>query len=801
VLASCSEGSLLTPELTEDEEISIRTVDDGTMLSAADTVSISVQHRSVGPSDPEPLDYMDVELRDGEGILVADTRIEGQELETDSIPPLELERLDGSAYFGDLEPGNYTISFAVFRNGEEVASRERTLFVVEDPEDYAISGIATYPPSLAPGRTGVAQATITAPGDCDCWLQWTFENDLIHEGTLSEGADQITLEAPSESGAYTLGLGLFPNGPPPADYEGPAPIRQQTRVIVRAGGGSADRALGPAEAYFSLFHFDGSTEDSGVGGELTGGRSVDAEPIGETKLRVSDRLFGYELDGTSGFEVSGLILPFQGDALSRFSLNLRLRADELSGTHRILSLEASDSALSLALTVDEEGRPTLELSSADTTSRSSPRSPIFEVGEPLDLSIAVIPGPTETLVKWYANGEYVSESLLQVDFAEADPEAEWHRVPGVSRIAGENGFVGIVDEFGVYFRNAEGEPAVYTDMYHDARRRELGSTLAYAEGFDAELPLDGIRTRGNARTEQGILILGSAATAELPSLQFESDVMMIEMAVPEVDASGVPVLEFEHRGDFLFSADVDGEFADHTGEMATFPVGSTLRIRIARASEELTVWVGSSSRVVPVPSGFIEEIDWRVANAGSTGDTARIESLLAYHEAERFSARSEAEETDALDEWPAEEEAEEETESSDAAVTDDATGTQPQEGSESSEGAQDGDAAADTEDTSDTEEAFSDGAEAETPAADEEEPALDPSQPVEDESASDEVESDPSDIDDGMMSSEPSEPSEPSEHGSSEGTGFEPDTSTAPVQEPEANTETEGATSEGEVSE
>jgi hypothetical protein len=632
ILASCGESSLLTPELSQDEQIGIQTVDDGALLSPTEAILVSVERRTPDGSAADPLDGIDAELTDGRGTLVHSTRIDGTELEAVNVPPLELP---------DLEPGRYQLSLSARRDGEPVATTTRTIFVVENPEAFGISGIATYPPSLAPKRRGVAQASVSAPAGARPWLRWTLDGGLIHEGYLADGADQATIEAPEGSGAYSLSLELFPHGRPPAGYTGPAPVRQKTRLFVRSAGAAADRALGPGESYFALFHFDGSAEDSGVGGDVTGGRGVEAEVLGDAQLRVSDRLFGYELGRGSGFEVSGLLVPFRGGVPSRFSLNFRLRADELAGTSRILGMRASDSGFALELTVDEEGLPTLFLETATASAESRPREPLFSVGEPLDLSIAVVPGRTATRVRWYAGGDFISESRLAVTFPRPEPDAEWQRRPGVTRIGGENGFVGIIDEFGVYFRDEDGEPAVYTEMYRDARRRELGSTLVYAEGFDAgELPPE-TTARGAVRTEQGILVLGPDASLALPSLPFNGDVILIEVAVPEASEAAPVRLAVYEEDRMIFTVDSTGTLEDWQGGARQLEAVSPLRLRLSRVERAMSVSVGAQTVSVPVRSDDLGEIDLRLLGPRESGVT-RIESVLAYHEAERVAATEDA---------------------------------------------------------------------------------------------------------------------------------------------------------------
>jgi hypothetical protein len=630
LLSACGESSLLTPALSEEERVDIQTVGDGVLLARNAEIPVSILQSTPDGSPPDPLEYVDVVITDLAGASAVSNRISGEPLDSGDIPPVVLP---------DLEPGRYLISLSAYRDGTLLASRERTLFVVSDPEAYVISGIAIYPPSLAPQRSGVAQAAVRAPEEAPAWLRWRLEDEVVHEGYLADGADQATLQGPSSSGAYALSLDLFPHGRPSAGYAGPAPVTQQTRLFVRTAGEAANRILGPRDSYFALYHFDGSLADSGVGGEVTGGRAVSAEPIGNVKLRVSDRLFGYELNGASGFEVSGLIVPFRGDALSPFSLNFRLRADKRSDGLRVLTMDASDAGFTLIVKVDANGIPTLELGRGGAAEDSSAAEPLFAVGEPLDLSIAVLPGPRATRVRWYANGRYVSESRLSLVFPDPQPDAEWTRRAGSTRLGGENGFVGIIDEFGVYFRDGAGEPAVYTDMYRDARRRELGSTVVYAEGFDASEPPDDTTVRGDARTEQGVLILGEGARLTLPPLSLGGDVVIGKIETANRSADRPFTVGVASADGSLFTLDSTGAVAGRDGVSRDVSAGSSLRFRMRRAEGGLRVTIGTDSFTVPVRSGELGEVELRLIGPTEPG-VARVESVLLYREADQVAAEA-----------------------------------------------------------------------------------------------------------------------------------------------------------------
>ncbi len=667
LFASCSETSLFSPDMSE-EEVDIATIDDGELLGPSGAIPVSVDHHGPDESSMEELDYLLIELRDEEGELVGSTEVEAPAAV--DIPPVELP---------DLDPGRYIVSFTVLRNEETVSSQERTVFVVADPDSYRISGIATYPPSLVRGQKGIAQASVSAPdtdtdtdSDSDSegaaatdsvWLRWRLEDSTIHEGLLADGADQITIEAPSDSGAYTVTLELFPHGEPTGEYEGPAPVSRESRLFVRGEADEQEKSFGPADEYLALFHFDGSAEDTGVGSELTGDEPFVAQSIGSPRLRVSERLFGYELDGESGFEISRLLVPFRSGALSRFSVNLRVRLDELSGERRLVTLQsfegqasrdgsaqdnssqessnednvAGDRNFELELRVDERGVPTLALSSAGTTDTGSPGDPVFTVGEPINMSIGVIPGETQTRVRWYADGHYFSESVLSVGFSEQESSGPWSTRSGVTRVGGENGFVGIVDEFGVYFRDSSGNPSIYSDMFRNARERELGSALVYAEGFDdSGVPSD-VDIDGNVGVEQGMLALEAGSTAGLPSVSVADDALIFELDLSEASSASPPVLAFAQEGTRLFSVDGSGELSDWTGATESFSAGSSLRLRLDLNGETLIVSTEGGELRVPVRGEPLERIEPQLIGP-SSGGFAHVDSVLVYRDSERVAS-------------------------------------------------------------------------------------------------------------------------------------------------------------------
>jgi hypothetical protein len=246
-------------------------------------------------------------------------------------------------------------------------------------------------------------------------------------------------------------------------------------------------------------------------------------------------------------------------------------------------------------------------------------------------------------------------------FPAPEPGAEWNRRPGSTRLGGSDGFVGIIDEFGVYFRDAAGEPAVYSDMYRDARRRELGSTLVYAEGFDSGALPENSTARGRVRSEQGVLILGEGARLTLPPLPLDGDVLVAEIESANVAGDRPLTVRVAGEDGALFSIDATGAFEGRAGASQLLSPGSPLRFRLRRAEGGLRVTVGGDSFTVPRRAGDadpdgtdgggapaapppdigaangLREVEVRLLGPTEPG-VSRVESVLVYREAERVAA-------------------------------------------------------------------------------------------------------------------------------------------------------------------
>ncbi|MFP4066309.1 MAG: hypothetical protein ACLFS5_02290 [Spirochaetaceae bacterium] len=653
-LTACGESPFLTPELSEDEELEITTVDEGAVLDGGASVPIEVSRRRTDGAESEPFDAVAVELRDGDDTVVRDRQVETAVLAAGDIPPFDLD---------DPEPGVYRLLVTARRGGRVVSEHERTIFILEDADVYEITSISVHPPALAPQRKGVAEARVSLPEAVPVWLRWTLDEQTIAEGYLEDGLRQLALEAPAERGAHTLTLGLYPYGPPPTGYDGPAPIRRSSRLLVAGDEEKREPHLGPRESYFALFRFDGTTADDGVAAELTDAEHLEAELIGKPRLRVSDRLFGYELDGRSGFEVPRLLLPARGETLSAFSINLRLRADDLDHGQQILEMEEYGGAgggdtgsagagsggagggMGLSLHVGGEDAVTLELRSAGEQGLSRPDVPILAEGEPVDLSIAVTPGAEETTVRWYAGERFVSESRIAVGFPPPEQGAPWRRPAGTTRIGGGfadgdiAGFEGIIDEFGIYFRDEDGRPGVYSDMYRDARRREHGSALIYAQGFDRDgIPAE-LEAHGEVRSEPGVAVLEPEARLVLPAVPVGNEPVVLEVELREetvreadTDAVYLDIGDGERR---LVRVGSSGAFTDHSGRSAELDLDGRIKVAVSGRGEDLVVSAADTSYRVPFPQETSpRELVVQLA-VPAAGQAVPLESVLMYQEAAR----------------------------------------------------------------------------------------------------------------------------------------------------------------------
>ena len=628
LLASCGESGLLLPPLSEDGDIAVQTVADGAVLGQSDSVSITLE---VGPQGSAP-DRVVVSLVDGGGRVVRTVSHTAAEIDRGRVPSLAV---------AGIEPGLYVVEIEFFGAGSRLGGHERTIFVVN--ASHRVAGISVYPPFLEPDSLGILRADLDIPAESDPWLRWSFAGRPVSEGRLSDGAGQIVLRSPRTEGVYAVRLELFPQAPRAGDFRFSSTIVQNSDLVVREARPGVARGFGPASSFYALLHLAGNLRDAGMRTQLLGEVATPARLIGEPDPRIVQDYFGYFFENGGGIEFNEVLLPFRDGGLEPFSVVVRLLPARVVDGAVLFSAASADGAFALTVRQLEEGFLAADLRRGERSARVVTDVPVAPAGVPLDFNLAVLPGPERTELRWFARGERVGGDMVPIGFPAPSDGAVHAAVAGVTRIGGPGGFVGLLGEFGVFFRDANGHPAADIERFRAAGARRFGDDLILAEGFESGLGAVLNAQDAEVNNEAGVLRLAPGGTVVLRPVDLADGSVVVEVTPVGEEGDGMSTVEaMELRlGHAAEGADIllvrlNGavEAAGLSPARLSFsnPFRLTLSIR-----EGAVVVSDDAGGTVSVP--LVADpgaIDLTVINR-SVDRTVEIESILVYRDRERMS--------------------------------------------------------------------------------------------------------------------------------------------------------------------
>ena len=555
-LVSCGDSAIFLAPADEPAAVRIETIDAGSILLPGSEVPFRVARDPVFTGDSESADRLIVELLDADGVLLGEQTYESVD-QAGELPPLLLP---------DLGEGLFILRTS-YLDGDEVVVTEDVPFFISAGQ-HRILGLSSFPATLYPGSTGLLSLNLETPPGSDPYLEWYLDDVLIQTGSLSETGTTREIQAPGDTGAYTVRVDLYPTEPLLSDPVVPAVVTYATELLVRTESLLEQSDLTPERNYLVLYHYLGDLRDRGARRDLFGSISPGARAIGDPNLAVDSDIFGYRLDGDDGFEIDGFILPVRDGQLTPFSLSFRLRADTILDSAHLVTIESGDQTI-LQLDIDARGSLVLALADGAAVLASGDRA--IETGAVSVITVTVVPVQDVTIVQFYADGEALlsetvpwdARSLLLPDPV-AVAEEGWMALPGTARVAGAGGFVGILDEFGVYFRDAADQPSPDTEIFLSAMELVYGEKLVYAEGFDANDLPEAVEIDGSAKVETGRLILGSGASAHFPVFGFSSEELFVTVSLEALPGSRIRF----YRGDGddliaeVIASEVEAESAD-----------------------------------------------------------------------------------------------------------------------------------------------------------------------------------------------------------------------------------------------
>lgn len=627
-LASCGESSLFIPDIDEQPSVSIQTIENGALIGPDDTIPLAIRYSDSSRSVDDGPDELQIILTDvSTTVEVARSTLGPDELVQEELPPIELTEMPTGFYRLDL-----TLS-----NADRVVATHRAEFF-HVVESYEVLGIASYPPSFYPSASGLLQANLDIPEGADPYLRWTMNGAVVAEGAVSEGAGEVIVRSPESEGVYPVQVELFPVAPPDRlDYDFESSLTQVTDLYVTESLELGEYELSPEISYYALFHFRGELRDTGVAAGR-GGSSRRAVPIGAPDLRIDGDIFGYHLDGESGFELDRMIVPLDASAhLAPFSINMRVLFYSEEPGRTIVSSESGGFAVDL-LTA-ESGALQLTISHGADDYASTSDAFLVRTGEALSISVSVFPVGESTFVMWFRNGMLVGVSELPLWPAASVTSG------GTTIIGGPQGFAGILDELGVYFQDEQQNPATYDDAFRHEMARLYGDSLVYAEDFAGlEVPND-MEAEGDVRVMTGELLLEPGARVVFPDFLFSEEDLLLELDTDGSSSGTISIaaIQDDPNGDaaaqtpaFAVSSDgtvVEPATPDESPAPSVSTSGGFLEFRLVHREQSIVLTNESQSLSVPLDDRVFRGVSVALDQSSEAAVPLRVHRVLARQDA------------------------------------------------------------------------------------------------------------------------------------------------------------------------
>lgn len=601
----------------ETDTKTVKSIAPGEFVSKEDSIPVEIDF---GALEREPSELVINLLSTSGKVLASQKHFFEENPEKGGLPDLLLP---------DISEGEYLLRYEIYDvDGELFYSEEVPFFYIT--KKYGISGIRTYPNAIFPGSSAMLKAGISAPKESNPYLLWRLSDTVIAEGYLSEGTNLFSWVAPDVEGIYSLSLEIFPVKPE-NNVTFSSKIRMSTEIYVTSEPSPERTELQPEEYYYSLYHFRGNVLDTGYRE-----RPAKTGFIGSPELRLSGEIYGYYLDGRSGFTVPELILPLNEGRLLPFSLVMQGVLEPFGPEQSFFSSTTKDGSFSFTLKSDVNRRLQVVIENGNDIAVSTlPESVSNLFTEREDAAdsiiVSVVPQreigshPDRIDILWYLQHALTHRESVMINTAVDKTE-------GSTVIGGKDGFKGLLDEAGIYHRKgAGGNSSIIEDVYQKVLQAEYGIDLRFAEGFDGMTLPPELTYSGNVSLKQGRAEMAGGSGISLPPLLLRNE--RIDVRIDFYD--GLPERE-EFFCEVLFpETEIPGVRIDGAGnvyagetEVYSFPSGeekNTLKFTLAHDSGGVILILGEKRvELYDSPKG---SVNVRLSLQNNTDNTVSIEGV------------------------------------------------------------------------------------------------------------------------------------------------------------------------------
>jgi hypothetical protein len=540
LLVSCGDQPLFMSLGTPPPDMQITSVPDGQIMAKGAMLPLTVNVQ-------DPTKSKDVEVE------VTITSSAGEVVFHDRSPAT-LNQATSIALPAGIATGLYRLDVVVYTGGEVTQKKSSSFFVA--PDGWKIVGVSSFPPLITTKASVMLKADLQYPANADPWLRWSWKGKAIARGLLSQGFDQILWVAPSDEGVYSIALEMFPSAPADSDYAFTSSLLLSTDIFVTNGKAQVKGDLWPESSYLTLLHLQANLNDSGTGAKANG--ITAAVPVGNPLVVSLEDGFGYRLDGKTGIRNPWLPLPALNGTMKPFTISIGVAPDDPSAGGRLLFAQSADQNVTLAITLGPDGGgPHAVLTVAGQAAFDIPwKGSALAAKKRTLVSLSITPQGTAVTAQWFLDG-------VQQSSASATLTVNGLKPKGSLTIGGDQGFTGVLDEFGVYDADAAGKPSTDPDLFQRSQSDLYGSRLVFADGFDSTTLTSSFTAEGSAPIYAGTISLAAGSALGLPPLKLDgSGISVTAGLTPDSGRTATVVAQWEGStavaAQASLTADVDG---------------------------------------------------------------------------------------------------------------------------------------------------------------------------------------------------------------------------------------------------
>lgn len=551
---SCGEMTAVEETASRDAGfVSLKTFEEGRILKTGETVNYALTFTE----DPTGIasfriDIIDMELGEAvysgtsvrlcettSGTASASSAADGEETRTDAADNNgdaetgetddsdSVEEADYTGVFTlpeTLSDGYYSLLFSFAdASGRNVGTVNAFFFI--SSIQLKVNALGSYPAIIYPGGESLLYTDVTAPDGFDADAVWYCNGVEIYRTRLKNMPPAVKWRAPADKTAVEMSVGVYPCDPPVGEtFSFKPPVVLTSTIFISANQSSESGDFRPDSEYDMLFHFRGEMNDYSP---YAKNRKITVK--GTPQLALDTNVFGYSFADGAAIEIATAdesVLGYDGSRFVSSAVDFRLNLkSEASGKIFSVKDDAGRSVFSLAkdgsrlqLTTELSTGPFVQaLNLSDYTSTDLNR---------LSFTVFQNPSSGQFSFVWGLDGYSVSGSVFGYETLK--------RMTGrVFVIGGEDGYTGVIDEFGI-FRVDE---SLSGSIFAEAVKKKFGEACLFADDFIGTSTVSSYRKYPTMQPI-GYITVGAGEVLETVEYAVPGNQFSVQVAVAEENFTG-----------------------------------------------------------------------------------------------------------------------------------------------------------------------------------------------------------------------------------------------------------------------